>query len=157
MMSKVVTPFIEYNRKKAELREKYRQELARELEPYLSAFGEAVIEEQNSGKSIDDIEDLIGVRNRNLIYAAKRAARLKGTGTTPKAPEAQDAPSEGRVEVAEPYGAGEFHVYIDNANKGSVVPDADGFFDLPEEWALDTKNSALYREAIAEIRRRLKE
>ncbi len=160
MASAVVAAFITYRTKRAELKRKFRDQLESELAPYLKDFGEAVAAEQNDGKTIDDIEDLIGVRNRNLIYAAKRAAKgfapQPGPTTPALAPEAADAPSESRVEVTKA-GRGTFWVWIDGQNKGSITPDAEGLFELPEEWALDAANRGLYREAIEEIRRRLKE
>ncbi len=160
MTSNVVVTFIAYRTKRNELKKKFREQLEAELAPYLKAFGEAVAEEQGTGKSVDDIEDLIGVRNRNLIYAAKRAAKgfapSPGTDTPDPTAEAADAPAEGRVEVLSVPNDG-FEVYIDQKFKGSVFPDEDGLFDLPEEWALDAANRGLYREAIEEIRRRPKE
>lgn len=158
-MSNVVTAFVAYSRKKNELKKKYREQLADDLKPYLADFGRAVAEDQAKGKSVDDIEDLIGVRNRNLIYAAKRAAKGistptdTGTPTTPSTP--QEAPAEDRVKVHQDGTL--FYVNIDDVAVGVIDTDKDGNLDIPEEWALDTERASLYREAIAKVNKALKE
>lgn len=159
-MSNVVTAFVAYSRKKNDLKKRYREEMKRELEPYLAEFGRAVAEDQAKGKSVDDIEDLIGVRNRNLIYAAKRAAKgistPSDTGTLATPSTAQEDTAEDRLEVVKVPNDG-YEVYIDMKHVGTVWVDDEGGLEIPEEWALDTERASLYREAIAKVNKALKE
>lgn len=154
-MSDVVKTYIKYKQKRAEIKARQKRELDAELEPYLKDFGEAVNDAQAKGKTIVEVEFEIGAKNRNLVYTAKRLAKGFKVEPKPKTPdtptEAADEAPEARLEVRTVYGG--FDVYIDAEYKGHIDT-SDPLFSpiIPEEWALDTENQALYREAIKQIR-----
>lgn len=152
-MSDLITAYIKYKRERAAMKERQRIELEKSLEPYLREFGAAVIEAQAGGKTIEQVEYEIGAKNRNLVYTAKRLARPVTEETTPTptvTSTVKETPAESRVDVED--NSPSFDVSIDNMFKGSVFVDDDGTMNIPEEWALDTANAKLYREAIEQIR-----
>lgn len=155
-MTKLISSYTAYVKRKAEIRQRQRAELADELFPYLKSLGEAIVEAQGKGKRIEDIEYEIGAKNRTLVYAAKRAT--KGLKSEPKVetPKPDSEPPEKRWAVAT-NGWNDFgdtrvwQVRIDGAYVGEVIESFDEMI-LPDNWAADRANQPVYREIVAHIR-----
>lgn len=157
-MTELISSFVKYRQKRAEIRARQRAELEQELRPFLKDFGQAILEEQKNGKRIEDIEYAIGAKNRTLVYAAKRAAKDVFKAVAPTTPEEPVEPSEPRWTATEV----EYNDFGNHAWSWVTIDDKVvqvSFFEgdalIPDEWALDTENASLYREIIKHIKAQL--
>lgn len=152
-MTNLIGAYITYRQKRAEIKERQRQELERELEPFLKAFGDEIVKAQENGKRIEDIEYDIGAKNRTLVYRAKRLA--KRLNTVPGGTDQDEADSlpEAHWELLTVYGG--YDAYVDGKLIGTVLIDDDGQIVPPDDWALDTENQGMYRDILREVRNRI--
>jgi len=154
----LISSYTAFVKKRAEIRQRQRGELEKELEPFLLGLGRAINDAQASGKRIEDIEYEIGAKNRTLVYRAKRLA--KGIKSEPKTPtpEPDSEPSEPTWEVSGPYGeigvdSKIWNVVVNQTYVGDVVRfDDDHSIEVPDAWAADTENQKIYREIISHIK-----
>lgn len=154
-MSELVNAYITYKQKRAEIKQRQRQELERELEPFLKRVGDEILKSQANGKRIEDIEYEIGAKNRTLVYAAKRLAKRLNTVPSGTDQDDPDSPPESRWKATEVnHGLG-YRVLMDDKHIGTVHINDDGQIVPPDEWALDTENQDMYRDIIREVRNRI--
>jgi hypothetical protein len=158
-VSRVVKTYTDYLKKKAEIRARQRQELADELDPYLKALGDEIIKAQADGKRIEDIEYEMGAKNRTLVYAAKRRSK-SGKPVRASVPEDDILEPEKptwslqRLIVDEAGVAFYEARWEDGSRIGLIEVGEDNSITLPDEWALDKDNTAMYREIVQEIKKR---
>lgn len=155
----LVRRYVRYRDEKAKIRARQKDELNRELLPFLRDVGEAVIARQGAGDSVDVILDALGSQNKTFMYEAKaeyqrgptppqeasEPAIAPGGGLLHRPEEAYSLFNEGQRTGVEIYthGMPVETYYIDFVNGEPVVPD---------EWAThDAERRALYKKILKEI------
>lgn len=73
MSIELVRAFTAYKTKNVKIKARQSRERIEELQPALAEIGRAIIDLQAGGATITDISNIIGLKNRNFIYDAKRA------------------------------------------------------------------------------------
>jgi len=152
MATDLLNAYIKYKTKRAEIKQRQRQELERELEPLLKAVGDEIIVAQADGKRIEDIEFEIGARNRTLIYNAKRLSKRTEFTEPVQTPDAEEITADQRWATHYSDRYNEWMVFIDDKPVQRLIYDEEGELVIPDEWAVDTENQAMYREIIKYIK-----
>lgn len=160
-MSELVRAYEKYRSKRAQIKERQKAELERELEDYAVDVGRAVLDERAEGKTVDDILVILGNKNRNFVYDVINTAKRFNDPTLPDEPAAEtevrslqytiqntDTPNEYYVTLERFDGDGpqNWRVVLHTDKWGKVV-------DMPEEWWLNAtkEDRAVYKEIIQEI------
>lgn len=164
-MSEVVNAYTAYIKARKEARENARKRVQRDIRPELVEIGRVVHEAQSDGMSIADIARLMGIKNRNFIYEAKRAyAEETGEEITvreyvrkPKAEAkvqdttVEDTQEERDFEI-EDLGGGNYKVTVFGEDNYLVTDDDSGRIVFPDEWAeASAAERAVYKEIIRHI------
>lgn len=154
MATDLLSAYIKYKTKRAEIKQRQRQELEHELEPLLKAVGKEILASQAEGKRIEDIEFEIGARNRTLIYDAKRLAKATELpAPIETAADDENVPvSPWKADYSERYN--NWYVDVEGVNIAVLVYDEEGELVIPDEWAADPspENQAMYKEIIRYIK-----
>lgn len=171
-MSEVVNAYTEYVKARKEARLRARESVQAELRPHLAELGKFIEEAQKDGMSVSDIARLLGIKNRNFIYDAKRAYAAE-RGEKPNVREYVRTPNQGTDGTTDD---------SDNDSKEQAVADDEPTYNIedlgggnycvtvlgdefylnkdedthrvifPEEWADASPSSlAIYREIIKKI------
>ncbi len=96
MSIELVRAYTNYRTKNAKVKARQSRERVEELKPDLALIGKAVVEAQGKGLTITEISQIIGLKNRNFIYDAKRAYQ-----GVPNLPATDDEPDQSTSEPAE--------------------------------------------------------
>lgn len=146
MSGNVVKAYIAYRQKHAEIVARQRTEREATLKPYLVDLGREMAAERQSGTTVREIQDLIGLKNKSFIYGALDAFNGKVKVTLEEAVEAQPKfiPSEYQID----YRKNNTLVVIDGENF-LIYHNPDGSLEFPDEWLKNPR--AIYKEIIREI------
>lgn len=154
----LINAYLSYKQERARIKNRQRLELERELEPYLHLMGEAIhTERSKNAKSMDEVLDMLGTRNRNLAYNAESFFRQGLLSADPEPvstpdptdpPEAVDTAAYGVHRLSE-------YVFLVTFSDGTEqeVTIHNGEVDVPDAWLSGSKDDrAKYREVIDAIR-----
>lgn len=159
-MSELVRAYEKYRSKRAQIKERQKAELERELEDYAVDVGRAVLDERGEGKTVDDILVILGNKNRNFVYDVINTAKKFSDNTLPDQPEAVTEPGSLSFTILDngPHeyvvtllrygfdGTQEYTVTLHTDKWGKVV-------DMPEDWWLNAtkEDKKVYKEIISTI------
>jgi len=156
LSQELVNAYTRYRIQREKIKERQRQELENELEPFKSELGEAIQNAKNSGLKVEEISALIGNRNRNFQYDMLRAYNSKSKDDMDMAPTPEPEPTitwsadyagdnKWNVSVYSPGSA--LESYTVETYKGQVET-------LPDSWLTATPEyRKVYKEIVAEIER----
>lgn len=145
----LVVAYTAYKTRNIKIKARQSHERTDELKPMLAAVGKAVIEMQAAGMTITEIGQIIGLKNRNFIYDAKRAYQ-----GLPELDE-QDEPVEVAPDIEsywEHLASGLYRATVDGVSY-DLFFDEDGNLELPPEF-LDPISDAykkVYQQIIKEV------
>lgn len=154
MSAELVSRYIKYRTKRAQIKARQREELEHELTPWALDLGEAIIEQRAHGKRIEDIGFLIGLKNRTFIYKMIDAYNAAHAPEF-EIPEVQE-PGENldkRYEIDYTESSANVKVYGEEEVNLFAVPFFQGVVELPEVWVTepDRHKRKLYSQIAKEV------